>query len=287
MNLQEAPQRIRSSLALFLALIAIGLMVLDSTDNLDSAFGFVRDPIAFLLGWTSAQTNPLDDLLEGPRDLTTARQQIADLEAQLLVLERENESLREIQGENQQLRALLNRAQDTPQYQRLTASVIAFDSNPYFQSIVINAGTNFGLRVGMPVESSRGLVGQIYRTSANASQVILLTDGQSSIPVRLGNSRATGILRGGGLGGGLHVDWIDLDAQVSVGEVAYTSGIGGRFPENIPVGRVLEVEIQDTGLHQTAKMRSEQNFEDLELIFIITDFEPIETELFELPEEIP
>ncbi len=284
MNIQNAPERIRSSLVTLLAVGAIAIMIIDSVGLIEPLFGFLRDPIAYVMGWSSAQVNPVDNLLDGPRDLTTALQKIEELEQSVTQLERENEELRELQGEYQQLEALLNRAQVNSSLQRLTASVIAYDSNPYFQSVIINAGSNFGVRAGMPVESDRGLVGQIYRVSGNASQVLLLTDGQSSIPVRLGNSRATGILRGGGLGGDLRIDWLDLDAEIVPGELVITSGIGGRFPENLSVGRALDVSIQDTGLHQTVRALSDINFEDLEFVSVITNFTQIETDLFEAPE---
>ena len=124
-----------------------------------------------------------------------------DCKRQVDVLERENEELREIQGEYQLLLDLFNRARQQPDFTRLTAAVIGQDTSPSLRSIIIDKGSDDGIVVGMPVESARGLVGQVFRTTANSAQVVLITDNASSIPARLGNSRATGFLRGGGLGG--------------------------------------------------------------------------------------
>jgi rod shape-determining protein MreC len=288
MNFSNTPQRIRWSLVIILVIVAVILMIADSTGNMETVFGFVRDPIGTILGWTSSQVNPVADFLEGPRDLETARLYIEALEEELLRLQLENEQLREIQGEHQLYEALLNRSRQTPNFERLTASVIAYNSSPYFQSIVIDAGTNDGVLVGMPVEGTRGLIGQIYRTSATASQVILVTDGLSNIPIRLGTSRATGVLRGGGLGSEMIINWLDLEAQVEIGEVVRTSGLGGRFPEDLVIGRVIEVNRRESELHQNAIVRAETDFASLEVVFVITNYEPIDTTVFEtIPDEAP
>lgn len=280
MNLEEAQKRIRWITLAVLALLAVLLTILDQTGNLDTAFSFIRDPMSVVMGWTAQRTDIVADALEGPRDLQSARQEITDLRRQIDALERENEELREIQGEYQLLVDLFNRARQAPEFQRLTASVIGQDPSPAVRSIIIDKGSADGLRVGMPVESSRGLVGQIYRTTPNSSQVVLITDSSSAIPARLGNSRATGILRGGGLGGVLSIEWIDLKHQVEVGEVVLTSGLGGRFPQDLVIGRVIEVDRREAELFQRAVVQPAADFDALEIVFVITDFEPVDASIF-------
>ncbi len=280
MNLNETQQRIRWITLGGLVGIAVLLTILDQTGNLDIAFQFVRDPVATVMGWVSARTDVVADALEGPRDLQTAREEIQDLEERVALLERENEELREIEGEYQLLLDLFNRARQTPDYRRLTASVIGRDTNQAVRSIVIDKGSSDGVRVGMPVESARGLVGQVYRTTPNSAQVVLITDSSSAIPARLGTSRATGILRGGGIGGSMAIDWIDLKYQVEIGEVVATSGLGGRFPQDLVIGRVIDVERREAELFQRATVQPAVDFDSLELVFVITDFDPVDFELF-------
>ncbi len=284
MNINEAQKRIRWATFALLVAIALLLTVLDRTGNLDAAFGVIRNPIASIMGWTSARSQALDDVLAGPRDLETARVEIARLEQRIEALERENEELREVEGEYQLLLDLFNRARQAPDYQRLTASVIGLDSSAAVRSIIIDKGAEDGVRVGMPVESARGLVGQVFRTTPNSSQVVIITDSSSAVPARLGNSRATGILRGGGVGGSLSIDWIDLKHQVEVGEVVLTSGLGGRFPQDLVIGRVIEIDRREAELFQRAIVQPAVDFEDLEVLFVITDFEAVDTEIFSVEE---
>jgi len=280
MNPGRTQQRIRWVTLTVLIGSAVLLTILDSTGTLDSVFGFLRDPMSFVSDWTSSQTAVVADVMTGPRNLEAALEEISRLETENETLRKENEELLEAAGENQILRELFNRAADTPEYRRITADVIGQDTNPALQSIIINKGYDHGVRVGMPVEAARGLVGQVYRVTNNASQVALLTETASAIPVRLGSTRATGILRGAGRGALPTIDWIDLQYDVQVGELVTTSGLGGKFPENLVIGRVIEVERNEAELFQRAVVQPAVDFNNVEIVFVVTEFNTVNTEIF-------
>ncbi len=280
MNMKDAPRRIRWGVIAFLIGLAILLSILDSTGNLEGVLAFARNPLIAVLDWTTARTDSLVDALSGPGDLQEARAEIDRLQARVDTLERENEELREVQGEAQILMDLFNRARQTPDLERITAAVIGQDTNPAIRSIIIDKGQADGVTVGMPVEAARGLVGRVFRTAANSSQVVLITDSASAIPSRLGTSRASGILRGGGLGGSMVIDWLDLKYQLEVGEVVSTSGLGGDFPQNIVIGRVTELDRREAELFQRAIVQPAVDFESLEIVFVITNFQPVDTGIF-------
>jgi len=263
--------------------VALTLSFLDNAGYLGGALNIIRNPMTAVAGWTAARTDTLANALAGPRDLQEAKAEIARLEAQIEALQRENEELREGEAERQLLQDLFNRARQSPDLTRQTANVIGLDTSPAVQSIIIDKGADDGLQVGMPVESPRGLIGRIFRTAPNSSQVILITDNASAIPARLSNSRAAGILKGNGPGGNLTMDWIDLKFQVEVGEVVSTSGLGGDFPEDIVIGRVTEVDRSEAKLFQRAIVQPATDFDTLEIVFIVTDFRPIDTTIFDSP----
>jgi rod shape-determining protein MreC len=280
MNLEQAQQRIRWLAMGALVVVAILLTILDSTGNLRGALNFLRDPFTIVMSWSAAPTDRLADTLSGPRDLQTAWARIAELEAENAAMARQIEELSEAQGELQLYENLFERAAASPEYRRVTASVIGQDTSIGVRSIIIDKGVNDGVRVGAPVESARGLVGQVYQATANAAQVILLTDSSSAIPVRLGTTRATGILRGGGLGGITTIDWIDLKFQVEPGELVMTSGLDGKFPQDLVIGRVIEVERNEAALFQQAVVQPAEDVTSLEVVFVITDFQTIDLGVF-------
>lgn len=280
MNLGRTQQRIRWITLTLLIGSGVLLTILDSTGALVGVLGFVRDPLTTITDWTSARADDAGDIIAGPRNLAAAREEIADLQAQVDEQARLIEELSEAQGEAQVLRDLFNRAAETPEYRRVMADVIGQDTNPAIESILIDKGVEDGVRTGMPVESARGLVGQIYRASNNASQVALLTETASAIPVRLGTTRATGILRGAGRGALPTIDWIDLQYVVEVGELVMTSGLGGKFPAGMVIGRVVQVERNEAELFQRAVVQPAVDFRTLETVFVVTEFETVNTELF-------
>lgn len=283
MNLNDAPQKIRWATLAVLIGTAVVLSILDSSGKINNAFDFLRNPMAALSGILTAPAEVIAHALEGPRDLEDARAEIEELQAQIDALERENEQLHEVQSQYQVLLDLFNRARETPELRRITATVIGYDPNLAVQSLIIDQGRAEGVKVGMPVESARGLVGQIYRTSEHSSQVVLLTDSASSIPSRLGTSRATGLLQGGGLGGSLIIDWIDLKYQIAPGEVVLTSGLGGKFPQDVVIGRIVDVQRNEAELFQRAIVQPSVDFSALEMVFVITDFQAVNTDIFTNP----
>jgi rod shape-determining protein MreC len=283
MNLDDAPERVRWFIFVMLGGLALFLLILDSTGNLDTAFDFLQDPFGRVMEWTSRRADPVAETVTGYRSIQDAQNEIDRLNTQLEALSRENEELREIQGQYQLLRDLFNTARVTPEYRRVMANVIGHDTSPFFRSIIIDKGRTHGVHVGMPVESARGLVGRVYRTSEHSAQIILISDSSSEVPARLSNTRATGRNRGGGLGGVMAIDWVSLEARIEVGEVVMTSGIGGGYPANIPIGRVIDVDRREAALHQRAIVQPAVDFDALEIVFVITSFPPVDTTIFEEP----
>jgi len=285
MDLNGSSTRLRWGLILVLVILAVLFMILDSVANVDAAFAFLRSPLSGVLTWTAARTDAFADVLAGPRDLQLASTTIVALESQLAELERENAELREFKNQNQLYVELFNRAAESPELGRVQANVFGRDTSPVFRSIIIDQGSNDGVQVGMPVEAARGLVGQVYRTSPNSAQVLLITDNISSISSRLSTSRALGLTTGGGLGGVMTLDWVELEASIDIGDIVLTSGLNGKFPQDLVLGRVIEVDRSEAELFQRAVLQPAVDFDALEVIFVISSFEFIDTSIFDAPPE--
>ncbi len=276
MNLGRTQQRIRWLTVAVLVGSGLLLTILDSTGTLVGVFRFVRDPLTSITAWTSARSEAVSDIVTGPRNLAAAREEIATLQAQVAEQARELEQMHEAQSETQNLRELFDQAARTPEYKRLIADVIGQDTNPTMQSIIIDKGVDDGVRTGMPVEAARGLVGQVYNATNHAAQVVLLTETASAIPVRLGETRATGILRGSGRGALPTIDWIDLQYDIQVGDQVMTSGLDGKFPRSLVIGRVVDVTRNEAELFQQATVQPAVDFRTLETLFVVTEFQEVD-----------
>jgi len=142
--------------------------------------------------------------------------------------------------ENRRLRALLGLAQsvtDEVAVARITGST--FDSPRRLATL--SAGSGSGVRIGQPVRSPDGLIGRVLETGRWASRVLLITDGASSVPVRLPRDGTPAIAVGRG-DGTIELRTLEVGQNpFRVGDVLVSSGIGGIFPPDVPVARVSAI----------------------------------------------
>ncbi len=284
MNLNDPQRRSQWPFLLFLFILGLLFFFLDSGGQINTSR--IQEPLIAL----TQRLSGINDRLGQPASMDAALHEIDVLQERIAQLEQQNAQLIEVQGEYLRLLQLIGRIQEAPNYERVTAAVIGQGTNPDYRDLIIDRGSNHGVRVGMPVESTRGLVGQIIRTTPNASLVLLVTDASSAVPVRLSQSRALGVLVGGGEGGLMRLEGIDPETQLMQNDVVMTAGLQGaatdtitsnRFPSDVVVGRVIEVFSGEAELFQSALVQSAVEIDTLETVFVITDFTEVDPEIFD------
>jgi len=271
------PPSSRSLAAGILVLIALALLVLSLSGFLNSIRGMALTPVAAVQGWIAIRFTTLRNLLAAPSDVAILRQQNAELQAEVAQLQREVIALREQAAEAEILGALLNYARSNPESRYLATNVIGRDVSPYLRSVWIGSGTDAGIARGMPVVTERGLVGRVVEAFPTAARVQLITDPQSAVNVRLQDSRADGVTIAQP-NGELWMDQVNQGVEITPGELVLTSGLGGGYPPDITVGQVASVRARDYELFQQAVLQPGVNFEDLEIVLVITSFQPIPVE---------
>lgn len=260
--------------AVLLILFAIGLIALSLGGFLHPAESLILQPIGGVQAWISVRLNAVRSLLTSPSDVATLRARVQELEAENARLQQEIIGLREQVAEAEALSALVQYARSQPDSSYLAAKVISRDVSPFLRSIWIQAGSDDGLAYGMPVVTNRGLVGRIVEVFATVSRIQLITDPNATVSVLLQGSRADGVLQAQ-LNGDIRVGMIDQDEEVQEGEIVLTSGIGGAYPVNIPVGQITSVRRRDFELFQEAVLQPSVDFSNLEVVLVITNFRPL------------
>jgi rod shape-determining protein MreC len=267
--------RRRLLIASALLILAIGILLLGQTGLLSPLQDVAFRGVGGIQSGISTAFYNLRDFLTAPRNLESLLAQNADLEAQVARLEAEVVTLREQAADVAVLQALLGTARQQPENQYLVAHVIGRDTSPFLHYLILDQGSDSGIRRGMPVVSQNGLVGRISEVSSNASKVQLIIDPDSSINARVQESRAEGSLVGQSAGG-LEMTYISQDASIKPGDIVVTSGLGGSFPAEILVGRVVSVHRRDYEFFQTAVIEPRNDFSRLELLLVITNFTPVD-----------
>lgn len=174
------------------------------------------------------------------------RRENTAMRAELLQAQVRLQKIAELSAENTRLRGLL----DTPLIldgRMEIAEVIGTDADPLRHIIVINRGSNNKLKVGQTVLDDMGIMGQIIDVYPHSSRVMLLSDKEHSLSVRLEHTGMRAIVSGTGDLGRLKMEYVPTSANIKVGEKVYSSGLGQHFPAGYLVGTVSSVKRHNSG----------------------------------------
>ncbi|MGA0881730.1 MAG: rod shape-determining protein MreC, partial [Burkholderiaceae bacterium] len=235
---QGVSGRIRLFIAVFSAL---GLMQLDHQARLTEP---LRQGLSVLL-------YPLEQAAILPRDLAVwgweTLQGIEALRTQVDALEQTQSEQAaasllwsQLQAENQNLRALLNLKQANAT-QGVVAQFVSARRDPLAQQVVLNQGTDAGVQVGSPVISAAGVIGQVSRVYPLSAEVRLLSDDQLRVPVVLPRTSIRALTQGLGSQDGFEVQYVNLAAEIQIGDDVLSSGLDGLYPAGLPVGKVTAI----------------------------------------------
>lgn len=123
----------------------------------------------------------------------------------------------------------------------LPADIVNIQLDSLRQRVLIDRGTMNGVTPGQAVLDDDGVVGQTMHVGPWSAQVILITDPEHALPVQIERTGLRTIAVGSGDSTSLALPYLPANADVHVGDVLVTSGLGGVFPPGYPVARVTEV----------------------------------------------
>ena len=166
----------------------------------------------------------------------------ARLKRENLLLSSKSQRFLALERENERLRELLDSSVVFDQ-EVIAADVLAIETTPSSRQIVINKGTNQGAFVGQPVLDAYGVIGQIAFVGPFSSTALLVTDPRHALPVLINRNGLRAVAVGGDNPQELTLSFVSTNADVKVGDLLVTSGLGRRFPPGYPVGKAKDVSI--------------------------------------------
>ena len=226
----------------FALALSLSLMIADvhypALGQLRHGFSLLVSPIQYavdypvrVIGWVRSLMSTKKSLIDENMQL---RYQQTMLEAQL-------QKLMLIRTENSQLKELLS-ASSSATTHTMAAQILAVDTSSIRQVLVLNKGSRDGVFTGQPVLDAKGVMGQIIDVGLMTSTVLLISDSKCAVPVRNDRTGERAILVGNN--SMTHLSLINLPATSAIaqGDLLVTSGLGRRYPEGYPVGRVEQVK---------------------------------------------
>lgn len=264
----------------FGVLLAASLLLMALSSNplvreLQSGVGFAFRPIQ----------GALNDVASGIASIGAAISEIdrlrvdnGSLRAENERLLTENTRLQEIARENALLTDLLQLRAGF-EFQTAAANVISRESSEFRRVVSLDKGSNAGISVGDVVVAGGGaLAGRVTEVGPDSSVVVLLSDGSSTVIGQLVSNAATGQVVGQ-LGGVLVMEQIDSGEEISLGDEVVSAGIelGGGvrspYPKGLLIGQVVDIRRDANAVVQTAYLQPAADFDKLEYVLVILDYE--------------
>lgn len=256
-----------------LVLATVVVLTLDfRTGLLEGVAGTATQIVGVVQGGVRAFVRPFEAVVRSVGDL-------GSLSAENRRLLRENRQLRlqaetfsDVQRENARIRTLLQLAEGSG-LRGVHARVIASSLSGLDRSVTIDKGRRAGIMPDHGVVAPEGLAGRVVWSGTGTAKVLLLTDAQSAVGVRIGQAGETGLARGTG-GRNLLLELVERAAldqgAVKPGDVVVTSGYqGGIFPAGLPVGRVESVDLAIRGTEYRIFVRPFVRFSQLDILSVI------------------
>lgn len=182
-------------------------------------------------------------------------------------------SNKEIEEENKRLRTILQFQERTPQ-DFIVGQIIIRDTDEWYNTITINRGSVSGMKKDLPVIAIEGekenLLGRIIEVSPNTSKILLLTDSLSAVVGYVPRSKVDGVIEGQG-NKKLQFKYILPEADLKVGDLVVTSGLGGIFPAGIPIGEITKIEEKKFAPYKEAILIPRISFSRLREVLVYTE----------------
>ncbi|MED3562196.1 rod shape-determining protein MreC [Bacillus xiapuensis] len=235
---------------------------------------FVKDSVGWVQSLVSKPAYVVAGFFENLKDLENTYQEnkelksrveeIVSLEAQVQDLKKDNADLRSILGETKTLR----------DFKPLPATVIGRNPDRWHEMIIIDKGKINGIKQNMAVVTANGLIGKVKNVNQFSSTIQLLSaaDPKNRISaVVQGNKNSYGFVEGFDSEKKLlQIKTIPSGAKIEKGQTVVTSGLGGVFPKDLPIGKVVDVKPDQYGLNQTALVKPGADFYDIQNVIVIT-----------------
>jgi rod shape-determining protein MreC len=270
----------RRQAILYVALLAISLLLLAFSSTapvteLRRGVGFAMAPIQNVLRESGRTVSSFFATLG---EIDRLRLENEQLTTQVNELATENRSLESLRVQNQQLTDVLQ-VRSSLDYESTAAEVISRRITDQEHVISLDRGQNAGIEVDDPVIGSGGaLIGQVVEVGPNYSRVLLITDERMNVVGLLESSRGVGTVHGR-LDRPLEMDGIPAANTVGQGEAVVTAGIelaeGIRspYPKGLLIGTIADVDRSPDQLFQTALVTPAAQFDTLEYVLVITNYE--------------
>lgn len=205
-------------------------------------------------------------------DINNLKQENEELKKKNSELEQSLRELESIKAENETLKEYLNLTEKYGEYETIPAYIINKDISNYSKTIIINVGSNDGIKENMTVIADEGLVGHVVSVTDTTAQVQSIIDTGSSVSSTMSSTDESIVCKGTlDSTTELKAMYIPTDYNIIQGDSLETSGLGGIYPKGVHIGTVKKVESTKNITDRYAVIETAVNFDKLSTVLVITN----------------
>lgn len=225
---------------------------------------------------------PVREFFKYLSEAKTYEEKIESLEAEVTALKIENKSSEDYIRENKRLKELLDLKDGSMSaYNTVTARVVSYEPNSWYDTVMLSKGADDGISVDNIVVTNLGIVGRVTDVGKNWSRVSTIINASNSLGVKLSRTGDVGVVSGDAnlaQDKNCRLEYLSNDKSLIKGDILVTSGLGGIYPPDFAVGKVIDIKSDSAGNLEYGVCEPSVDFSSLYEVLIITktpDFEEI------------
>lgn len=255
-------------------LIAVLSYALKTDKKLNTFESIVKDTVVGIQKVVYIPFRNFSSMISDYRSLKDVLEENKILKANVEKIESIESENAELKKEIEELKSELNIEHVLSDYDYLNATVISRNATTWYNNLTIDKGSHNGITEGMVVINSTGVIGKITNVSTFSSDVKLITtkdtNNKISVTIISGDNHLTGLINNYDYKTGyLEVEGISNTEKVSVGDLVYTSGLGGVFPSGILIGKVESITTDVYDLAKIINVSPSADFDNINYVTVL------------------
>lgn len=247
--------------------------VMKNNRNTNFISGFFKESVLLVNKVVNTPINIVKDKIDekkDQKDLLKKYNKLKDKYKDTEDLRLEN---KELEKEIKELKKALDLKNILSDYKKINSITLNRNLGYWYRNITIDKGKKDGIKKDMAVINSDGLIGTVYKTSNNTSTVQLLTSNQFnkiSVKIEVKDKYVYALLtKYNEEDNTFTLEGISENTEIPIDSKVTTTGMGSIFPSGILVGKVLSIETDSYDLAKIIKIKSDVNFNDLNVVTVL------------------
>lgn len=259
---------------LFIILVAILSYSLKTNKKLSTFESIVKDVVVEIQKITYMPIKNFNTMISDYKNLKKVLEENKILKSNVDKIESLEAENNELKQEMNDMKTELNIEHVLSDYDYLNATVVNRNASTWYNNLTIDKGSHNGIKEGMVVINSTGVIGKTTNVSTFSSDVKLITttdtNNKISVTIQSNGKKLTGLINGYDYKTkNLEIEGISNTDTVSVGDQVYTSGLGGVFPSGILIGKVKSITTDVYDLSKIINVEPSANFEDINYVTVL------------------